>query len=244
MGTIQKARPTPRRRSKHGETPEERLAAVAEAAHRRFSRFGYRQTQMADIAKAAGVSAAALYTYAENKDALLYLAYLSATDRPMPDEPLPIRARPRGTIAEMGAKDVERIAKWPRLRAAAEGPDVPSLVQLVEVGEEIYDMQAKNRRAIWLLDRMSVDMEDMGELHAARGHGMFQRLLMAVIAKAPAPGIVPDVAARDVIELMAWPSMHRHRDAWLTSEGPEDAIRATATRQFAGALAAVMVGVK
>ena len=108
--------PSPgRRRSKGGDTPEERLARVAAAAHWCISRFGFRRTQMADVAKKAGLSAAALYSYAANKDALLTLAALHAMGHPLPGaDALPVAPWSIAKLRDMAEADVARIAHWPR----------------------------------------------------------------------------------------------------------------------------------
>lgn len=232
--------PRATRRSKGGDTPEARLARVAEAAHWCISRFGYRRTQMADVARKAGLSPAALYSYVEGKEALLRLAALYALRRPLPDAgALPVKA---WSIAELAriAEEVLDAASWPAIEAvlAASGP--PSRADLQAIAEEMYDLQAANRNGIWLMDKLSLEFPVIDRLWAQKGHGATFSRLQALIAKAPAPGIAVDVAARDAIELMAWPSMHRHRDLWLTPGADEEAIRKTATAQFVGAVAAAM----
>lgn len=230
-----------RRRSKGGDTPEERLARVATAAHWCISRFGFRRTQMADVAKKAGLSAAALYSYAANKDALLTLAALHAMRHPLPGaDALPVAPWSVRKLRDMVEADVARIAHWPVTARVLKRRSKPTRADLQAIAEEMYDLQSTNRDGIWLMDRLSVEIPEIDRLWATKGHGATLKQLIALIRKAPAPGIAVDVAARNAIEIMAWPSMHRHRDLWLRPDADEATIRKTATAQFVGAVAAAM----
>jgi AcrR family transcriptional regulator len=72
----------PRRRGRPPDRPrEETLARILRAARDRFSRAGYAQTSLADIARAAGVTPRAIYHYAESKSALFALAAEQAYQR-------------------------------------------------------------------------------------------------------------------------------------------------------------------
>lgn len=228
------------RRSKAGDTPAERLAVVAEAAHACMSRLGYRRTQMADVAEAAALSPAALYSYAKGKEALLTLAMLHGMDAPLPGAPLPVEPVPVAKLVEMAEKRIARLARWPALDAAIAADAPPDAATLRTIAGEVYDVLAANREGIWLLDRLSLELPEMARLQDRKVHGAFLRKLIALISKWPASGIVPDVAARNAVEMMAWPAMHRHRDAWLSPTAGEAAIRETAIRQYAALLGAAI----
>ena len=65
----------PRRRGRPPDRrSEETLARILRAARDRFSRVGYAQTSLADIARAAGVTPRAIYHYADSKPRLFALA--------------------------------------------------------------------------------------------------------------------------------------------------------------------------
>lgn len=230
----------PSRRSKRGDTPHDRLAVVAEAAFECISRTGYRRTQMADVASAAGLSAAALYSYAKGKEGLLTLAILHAIGETLPEGPLPITPMTLPEILQLSDASISSRAHWHALKAALEADTPPSLAVFREIGAEAYDLQSANRKGIWLIDRLSLEIPEIGELQAARMHGAFMGDLTALVAKWAAPGIVPDVAARNAVEMLAWPSMHRHRDAWLKPQAEEEEIRHTAITQYAALMAATL----
>ena len=72
----------PRRRGRPPDRrSEETLARILRAARECFSRAGYAQTSLADIARAAGVTPRAIYHYAESKPALFALAAEQAYER-------------------------------------------------------------------------------------------------------------------------------------------------------------------
>ena len=95
---------------------EGRLEQIADAALRAFSRGGLRQTQVADVAREAALSAGTLYLYAEGKDALFGLALRRAIDAmPAEGETLPIRAPAGGELRDLLAGAVARRFRWPAL---------------------------------------------------------------------------------------------------------------------------------
>ncbi len=72
----------PRRRGRPPDRrSEETLARILRAARDRFSKVGYAQTSMADIAEAAGVTPRAIYHYADSKPRLFALAAEQAYQR-------------------------------------------------------------------------------------------------------------------------------------------------------------------
>ncbi|WP_421863941.1 TetR/AcrR family transcriptional regulator [Parvibaculum sp.] len=66
----------------------QKLEAIAEAAITCFTDLGIRRTQMADVARVAGVSSGALYLYVSSKEALFHLAILKVCG-PVPRQPRP-----------------------------------------------------------------------------------------------------------------------------------------------------------
>ena len=233
-------RTPPSRRSKRGETPQERLAHVARAAFECISRTGYLRTQMADVAKAAGLSPAALYSYAKGKEGLLTLAIRHAIGGGLPDGPLPVTPMTLDEIVALSEQRIAKLARWRTLTAAIKADTPPTLATLRQIGADAYDLQSANRNGIWLIDKLSLELPEIEKLQATKMHGAFMGDLTKLIAKWAAPGIVPDVAARNAVEMLAWPSMHRHRDAWLKPDADEEAIRETALAQYTALLAATM----
>lgn len=228
----------PTRRSKRGETPQARLALVAKAAFECMSRHGFHRTQMADVALEAGLSPAALYTYAKGKEGLLTLAFLHVFDDELPATPLPVAPLPMKKIIAMAHRRISNVAQWPTLDAAIAADRAPDVATLRKIGAEVYDLLDAFREGIWLIDKLSLELPEFEKLQAEKVHGAFMGKLIALIGKWKAPGVVTDVAARNAVEMMAWPAMHRHRDKWLIPQASEAQIRETAIRQYAALLKA------
>src|SRR6266852_8243565 len=84
--------------------PPDGLDQVIAAALRVFGEKGYRQTQMADVAREMGVAPGTLYGYVTGKEALFHLVVdrAFAADRPGPAPALPIAApRAGATLARL-----------------------------------------------------------------------------------------------------------------------------------------------
>jgi AcrR family transcriptional regulator len=224
--------------------PDDRLERLVDAATEVFIAQGYRRTQMADVAKALGVAKGTLYLYVESKDALFDLVARCADDpRPFEKLPaLPIRTpRPGGTLKYVRV----RLAKQqvPATLSAALGrkrvPD--ARVELEGIVRELYEMLARNRRGIRLLDRAAPDSPELAALWfegARRGlvgllaqylQDRSRRKLLRPVADAA-------VAARLLIETMVFWAVHRHWDPHPQSVD-ESVARETVVRFLVSALA-------
>ena len=75
----------------------QQLEHVVAAAGRVFAELGYRRTRMSDVAREAGLSPGALYTYVEGKEALFHLVVSQRAGGNAPGaEPTGRRDRRRG----------------------------------------------------------------------------------------------------------------------------------------------------
>src|SRR5579859_2188934 len=83
-----------------------RLEVIVEAAIAVFTRVGYRNAQVADIAKEAGVSAGTIYLYVEGKEALFWLALKKSAHEQLPSvEDGPIKSKPiKETLGELAER--------------------------------------------------------------------------------------------------------------------------------------------
>lgn len=205
-----------------------RLAAIAEAAAVVFTRQGWRLAQVADVAAAAGVAAGTVYLYAADKRALLDLAIRSAARVELPGDPeLPVRANVEAILRE--ALDA-RMA-LPQLDAVAAGAAVgPETLETLLA--ELYDLLARERRLILLLDRLTPELAEVSD-----GYGRAMRAaafgrITAAFARLAAAGHVrrdldPEAAPRAVLEMLAWMAMRRSGDP-LPPNCDEVAARGTA----------------
>ncbi|ROP84562.1 TetR family transcriptional regulator [Stella humosa] len=219
--------------------PQGRLAAVAEAAVRVFTRQGWRLAQVADVAAEAGVATGTIYLYAADKQALLDLAIRAAARLDLPGEAaLPAGADMAATLR--GALG-QRLA-LPRLAAVADGgPMGPET--LARLLAEVYDLLARERRLVLLLDRLSPELPDMAETYGQAWRAPALGRFAAAIARLAAAGharrdLDAEAASRAVIEMLAWMAMRRTHDP-LPPAGDEAVARATALALAEAALAPV-----
>lgn len=178
-----------------------------------FTRQGWRLAQVADIAATARVAAGTVYLYAADKPALVDLAIRAAARLELPGEAeLPSRADLAATLRQ--ALDA-RMA-LPRLQAVAEGGAIgPDTLETLLA--ELYDLLARERRLILLLDRLTPELAEVAEgyglmLRAAafgRLTVAFRRLAAAGYARRD---LDPEAAPRAVLEMLAWMAMRRLGD--------------------------------
>jgi AcrR family transcriptional regulator len=210
----------------------DRIADIAAAATREFGRLGYRRTQMASVAKEAGLSTGAIYTYVASKEALFHLVFAAGFDRLGADPDLPIVAPPQADTITLIAQGLRKSVGSPRLRAALED-DAPADVraEFTAIVEERYDTVAKGWPLLAVAERCAVDIPELQDLYFRRGRrGQFSYLTRYLDARA-ASGLLrkfPDteVAARSLVESVVWMAWHRREDKDPTTYD-EEAARAT-----------------
>jgi AcrR family transcriptional regulator len=200
--------------------PETRFEELIDAATRIFIAQGYRRTQMADVAEALGVAKGTLYLCVDSKDALFDTVLRHAdAPRPIPlPRALPISAPGAGRTLTYVRERLGQEPASPTLRAALArartrgGADV-----LEQILEEIFDVMARNRTGIKLLDRCAVDYPALAEIWFADG----RRALLAELStyleardrgRQPRPGFDIAVVARFVLETLVFWAVHRHWD--------------------------------
>jgi len=219
----------------------EKFERIAEAAIACFSEFGYRRTQVTDIARHMGAAAGTLYLYAESKEALLHLAIMRLCGLGFEGLTAPLPTPPMSETAALLRAAVSERSRWPVLDTMLARSSAPSRDDLAAVGRELYDTVAAERRTIWLIDSCSLDIPELGELHRnlVRG-GYIARLIRLLQQHSAWPTERIAIAARAAIEMIAWTAMHRRRGDRLHTDGimptDEAEIRDVATRCFAAAL--------
>lgn len=221
---------------------ENRLEDIAEAAVACFTDTGIRRTQMADVAKAAGVSAGTLYLYVSSKEALFYLAILKVAGHPLEKLTLPLTDPGIGEVVSVYASRVAEVAKWPALRDALAPGAAPGPETLAAIGTELYDMLHEARRAIWLLDHCAPEIPEFDALLSTDMRSHYRDDIAAVALKVASrpgtPGTALRLAARFAIEIVAWAAMHRTKESTANSIpglGEEEA-REAAANSFAALL--------
>jgi AcrR family transcriptional regulator len=198
--------------------PPRRLEEIVEAATLVFLEKGYRRARMDEIAREAGVSPGLLYTYAEGKEALFQLAQLRELGTDISQFELPV---PKPSVSEIQAvarRAFKEIAYVPALQAASK-TDAPADVraEVAAIVSEHYERLHRYRRFVRLTERSALDWPEMAERYYARGRQPHVRKLGAYIEARVASGYFapvpdPDIAARFVIETIAWFANHRYGD--------------------------------
>jgi AcrR family transcriptional regulator len=196
----------------------ERLERLATAATEVFGRLGYRGTLTADVAARAGMSAGSLFSYVESKEALFHLVFLYGLGQlPEPPAALPLPTpEPGETVALIGRALSELSA--PRIRAAlAENEPVDVAQELREIVEELYDLTERYWPVLAVIERCAAELPELDALWFGAARGGIHADLGRYIQRQTANGRLrpmPDalVAARVVIESVAWFAWHRHED--------------------------------
>jgi AcrR family transcriptional regulator len=199
--------------------PADGLDQVIGAALRVFAERGYRQAQMADVARAMGVAPGTLYGYVAGKEALFHLvvdrAFADGAGAPAPELPVPTPA-PGATLARLRqrlAADAALARLDGALRRRRAGDPRRELEGVVA---ELYDLIARSWPGIVVLERSAVEWPELARVfYADVRHGLIRRLeryLEARIAAGQLRPVPAVAAARFVLECVAWFAMHRHRD--------------------------------
>jgi AcrR family transcriptional regulator len=198
--------------------PETRLSDLIEAAITVFIAKGYRRTQMADVAHAAGVSQGTLYNYVESKEALFYLILDRGFSKaPMSAPPeLPIRTQPMEAIVRRLSERMTSEFHLPTLdRALAQRKVADPRGELEAVVREYYEVIARLRRAIDLIERSAVDLPEFAEqLYIKMRRGRIDHLTRYLESRIalglfrPLPD--PPTTARLLLETVVWFARHRH----------------------------------
>lgn len=223
--------------------PADRLEQLVDVATRVFVEQGYRRTQMADVAAALGVAKGTLYLYVESKEALFDFALRFAdVERPFSAPPrLPVRTPKPGATVRYVRELLARNQVLPALAAASRGRGADAAAELEAIVGELYDLLARHRRGIKLLDRSAPDYPELAGLWFEGARGGLVEALAGYLEDRIRRGRlrpVPDalLAARLIIETTVFWAVHRHWDAHPQAVDDTTA-KQTVLRFLAGALA-------
>ena len=210
---------------------QERLGEVIAAAVRVFTRDGYRAARMSDVARAAGLSEAALYRYVESKEGLFVLAIRHALLlEDMPPETLPTDEGPGAgfplkppSLAQMIDEAREFVAAevpFGSLASALDGPepDDPA-AELEAVMRELFTLETQTREAADMIERSARELPELADL---LNTGLRRPVLAALTeyldtrTRAGKLRTTPDTAATAflVLETLTWFARHRHSDPY------------------------------
>lgn len=218
----------------------ERFDALVRAATVVFLRQGYRRTQMADVAAELGVAKGTLYLYVESKEALFEQVLLHA-DRAAPiplPRALPIPTPRQGSTLRKVKQRVAREGALPALAAAlTQRKTRDSRAEAEGVVRELVRLLGSHRVAIKLLDRCAPDFPQLAALWFSTGRGGVLALLEQYVRKRIAARQFaavkdPALAARLVLELVAYWAVHRHWDPAPNAAVVSDELAEAAAIEF------------
>jgi AcrR family transcriptional regulator len=173
---------------------------------------------MDEVAREAGVSPGLLYTYAEDKQALFQFVLQRELGIDLSTVELPVRKPDAGELAAVSRRAMKELGTIVALEDAL-GTKTPTdvVAEVTAIVSEQYDQVHRFRRFVTLSERAALDWPEQAELFYERGRRPYVRRLGDYIALrvqggyfAPIPD--PEVAARWVVESVAWFANHRYGD--------------------------------
>jgi AcrR family transcriptional regulator len=214
--------------------PADRFEGLRQAALRVFARKGLRRARMADVARQAGLSPGALYTYFASKEALFdWLVAHGAEPGPVAAPArLPVPTPSPGATEKRLREAIARALRLPALDAALARRRVsdPS-AELAAVVGELYDCIERSRVHATVIERSALELPELFEIFFLETRrGLLDRLARYVERRARAghfrPVAEPMVAARWIVESVTWFARHRHGDPDPVGLPADDAVRA------------------
>lgn len=193
-----------------------------------FARQGFRDAQMADVAREAGVALGTLYSYVESKDALFGLIVDRALgERPDAQVPVPVPTPDTAELLRQTGRKIEQLTTLPVLAAAISRRRPRDMKgQLWSVLDELWDLIHETRLAADVIERSARDWPELAQLFFrgaradvhARVNAYFERgTRLGHFRATPEPALI----ARTTIETITFWARHRYGD--LADAGPPDA---------------------
>jgi len=175
---------------------------------RMFTEYGFRRAQVSDIAKAAGVAQGTLYLYAPSKEALFWIALQRALGEELEGVPH------EQELLERVAEKLNLSSRLPSMFLHEQGRSA-SLEQVIA---EVYDALETYAGAIRLVERCAHDWPELAAMFYADRRPLMLKRIADYLSYGAEHGTlrkVPDIplAARLILETIAWFAIHRQGDA-------------------------------
>lgn len=188
----------------------DRLEQIADAALTAFTEKGFRLTQVADVARLVGVAPGTIYLFAAGKEELFWLALARSMGRPLEEVicEAPTAKDLRATFAPNGASpSLTQFIADP----SAEPPPLETVL------DEFWATVERAASAIALVERCASDWPELANAFYVELRPNVLRNLAEYLRRGAEAGIcrrVPDaaMAARLIMETVAWFAMHRRND--------------------------------
>ncbi len=196
-----------------------RLHDLVEAASRVFLAKGYRQAQIADVARSMGIAPGTVYLYAESKEGLFDLAVRSSMSPELLDGhwDLPVKTPPEGSTFEFIKASLETETKFPALQRALRSAPGDPCRELEEIVRELFRKTSARWLALKLLERCASDWPELAQLWFGDHRLRVLRQLTRYLDNRMSAGRLrnaPDAAAaaRLILEMVAAFAMHCRTD--------------------------------
>jgi len=199
---------------------ELRVKELIRCATEVFCTYGYKQTQMTDIAKAMGVAAGTLYLYVESKEALFDFAVRYGIENNVEHLPtsFPITTPKTGSTITFLKKILSEQAQWPKLTEAltktqSENPRK----ELLDIIQELYSLMLDKRWGLFLIARSAVDFPELTEIFINKLRKNLLKDLTQYIKSRVETGQFlalpnPEISAIFLNETIVWAVIHRMCD--------------------------------
>ena len=172
--------------------PPGRLKQLIDAATQVFIAEGYRRTQMEDVAAALGVAKGTLYGYVESKAALFDAALRYADGHePLPEvSALPLAVAAEGSVAIVSNRLASEVGGLELLAALGRTPPRDASGELAAIIRDLYRRMERNRRAIKLVDRCSLDHPELAAVWFGQGRWAQHAALVSYLEQRIAKGLL------------------------------------------------------
>ncbi len=188
--------------------PPDRLEKLLVVAAAEFVKDGFRNTQMDDIADSLGVSKGTVYRYVDSKETL-FGAVLLYIDRPdaLPPE-LPLTSLSLTSVADDVAGALTEGLGGSRLAATVADPLPNGLIgdEVEALVLDLFEMMARNRTSIMVLDRCAAELPELAGEWFDRGRyaavDLWSEYLWLRAYTIALPGDV-EIVARTIVETIA-----------------------------------------
>lgn len=208
----------------------ERIEHLIRTATDMFIAAGYRRTQMEDVAQTFGVAKGTLYGYVESK-AALFDACVRCADghEPLPaPSALPLLTPKAGsTVASVQARLMKELRDLELLAALARERPTDIAAEIAEIIRDLYVRMSRNRLGMKLVDRCAQDQPELAAVWFGQGRWGQHAALVQYLEMRAAKGLLrrtpsTHVAARAVLETIAFWAVHRHWDPSAQEVAEED----------------------
>lgn len=189
---------------------------------------------MTDVGAQLELSHALLYRYVESKEALFELALRYAMDpETVSTLEVPLPTPPPGHTLDLVKKWARERAALPLLSAALatrRSKDVGR--EFGEIIDERYQFIERNRRLLALIERSALDLPDLHAFYFGEGRRTQIRQLADYLERRIRSGDLRavsdvEVAARFIVESVAWFAWHRKADPDSAMIGDDQAYQTT-----------------